>query len=359
MVGSNTSVLPDDFKNRLVIFGAGGMGRRIAHGLSAVGVTPLAFCDNNPELWGTKTGGVETMSPKAASELFPEAVFVVAVWHPSKSEGLRAHVERLQELGCRNVVSFIPLLWTYPRIFLPNLFWELPDVISERMPLLNAAREQFDDQGKEEFDRQLAFRLSGDFLSLSEPDPGLQYFPDGVISLSDSETFVDCGAYDGETLRDFITVSGGRFRRIVALEPDPGNLRLLANSVDDGRVRIEPYAVGSKNEVLRMSSSGASSWVTESGDTQVQCVALDELLADESPTFMKMDIEGSEIDALHGAAATIRRCRPKLAVCVYHRPEHLWQVPLLLKQLLPDSRLTLRSHMLDGFDTVCYCTPGA
>ncbi len=359
MVGSHTSVLPADFENRLVIFGAGGLGRRIARGLSATGVTPLAFCDNNPELWGTRAGTVDTMSPKAALQLFPDAVFVVAVWHPSKTEGLRTHVAALQEMGCRSVVSFIPLLWMYPKVFLPNLFWEMPDVLTQRMPQINAAREQFDDAGKEEFDRQLAFRLSGDFQSLSDPDPGLQYFPENVISLSDNETFVDCGAYDGETVRDFIAVSGGRFRRIIALEPDARNLRLLANSIDDARVRIDPYAVGAKREVLRMSSSGASSSVGVSGDTQVQCVALDELLAAESPTFIKMDIEGSEVDALHGAAATIRRCRPKLAVCVYHRPEHFWEIPLLLKQLLPDSTLTLRSHMLDGFDTVCYCIPTA
>jgi hypothetical protein len=106
-----------------------------------------------------------------------------------------------------------------------------------------------------------------------------------------------------------------------------------------------------------MSSSGASSTVSVTGDKEVQCVTLDELLAEERPTFIKMDIEGGEIEAIHGAARTIRRSRPKLAVCVYHSPDHLWQIPLLLKQMLPDFRLTLRSHMLDGFDTVCYCLP--
>ena len=108
-----------------------------------------------------------------------------------------------------------------------------------------------------------------------------------------------------------------------------------------------------------MSSRGASSSLDGQGEHEVQCVTLDELLARESPTFIKMDIEGSEIDALHGAAATIRRCSPKIAVCVYHHPDHLWQIPSLLRQLLPNSNLTLRSHMLDGFDTVCYCIPAS
>ena len=129
------------------------------------------------------------------------------------------------------------------------------------------------------------------------------------------------------------------------------------DSIGDARIRTLPYAVGAKREILLMSSSGASYALCAQGDTEVQCAALDELLADETPTFIKMDIEGSEIDALRGAAATIRRCSPKLAVSVYHRPDDLWKIPLLLKELLPNSKLTLRSHMLDGFDTVCYCIP--
>jgi FkbM family methyltransferase len=351
------TILPDDFKTRLVIFGAGGLGRRIARGLRGVGVVAQAFCDNNRALWGTEIEGIQTVSPAAALERFPDAIFIVAIWHPSPTEGIRRRVVDLQSLGCRNVVSFIPLLWMYPEIFLPNLFWETPAYFNNQMTLINTARELLDDSGKEEFDRQLAFRLSGDLQCLGEPAPGLQYFPDGLIALSNTETFVDCGAFNGDTIRDFIIASGGCFRRVIALEPDLRNCQELMTSVADTRIRIEPYAVGAKREVLRMSSSGASSAVCDEGDTEVLCVPLDELLGDEIPTYIKMDIEGSELKALRGAAETIRRCSPKLAVCVYHHPDHLWQVPLLLKELLPDSTLTLRSHMLDGFDTVCYCIP--
>lgn len=353
------STLPDDFKTRLVIFGAGGLGRRIAHGLSTVGIVPLAFCDNNRELWGKRVEGIQTMSPQAAAESFPDAVFMVSIWHPSPTEGLEKRVASLTALGCQRVVTFIPLLWMYPEIFLPNLFWETPSYFQEHTPLIAAARAQLDEAGKEVFDRQLAFRLSGNPSSLGDPIPGPQYFPNNLISISDDEAFVDCGAFNGDSIRDFIAVSGGRYRQVVALEPDLRNFRDLMGSVSDNRIQVHPYAVGARHEVLFLSSSGASSSVSEQGDTQVECVALDELLADQRPTFIKMDIEGSELDALCGAEAVIRRCSPKLAICVYHRPDHLWRIPLMLKQLLPDSTLTMRSHMLDGFDTVCYCIPKA
>ena len=89
----------------------------------------------------------------------------------------------------------------------------------------------------------------------------------------------------------------------------------------------------------------------------MEIVTLDEALEGVAPTYLKFDIEGSELDALEGGQETIRRHRPKLAVCVYHAPDHLWRIPLRLHELMPDSCLTLRTYNADGFDCVCYCIP--
>jgi FkbM family methyltransferase len=354
---SYVCTLPEDFAERLVIFGAGGLGKRIARNVGVLGHRPLAFCDNNRTLWNTEIEGVQVLSPASAASAFPKAVFMVAIWHPSQVEGLRHRIAELTKQGCENVTCFIPLFWSFPEMFLPNMFWEVPSRLIEQSSHINAARDVLDKAGQEEFDRQLQFRLTGDVMCLREPEPGLQYFPEGLFRLSPEETFVDCGAYDGDTVRDFMQVSSGHFRRVIAFEADAQNFHKLEHSSQDTRVSVLPYAVGAKSGVLRLSSSGASSSISESGDHEVHCTALDDALADEQPTFIKMDIEGSEIDALMGAAATIRRFRPKLAICIYHRPDHLWRIPLLLKNLFPDSLLTLRSHMYDGFDTVCYCLP--
>ena len=322
-----------------------------------MGMPPLAFCDNNLALWGKEVEGLKVFGPASAAQMFPGAVFMVAIWHPSRTEGIRHHIAELQKAGCKEVTCFIPLFWRYPELFLPNMFWEVPGRLAGQTAQINAARKLLDQAGREEFDRQLRLHQLGDVFSLRDPEPGLQYFPKDLVTLSAGETFVDCGAYDGDTIRDFLEASGGCFRRILALEPDSQNLAKLQTSNHDERVSVLPYAASARNETLRMSSSGPSSAISESGTIEIQCRVLDDLLADEQPTFIKMDIEGSEIDALLGAKETIRRLRPKLAICVYHRPDHLWNIPLLLKELLPDSQLSLRSHMLDGFDTVCYCLP--
>jgi FkbM family methyltransferase len=356
---NSTTVLPDNFRSRLVIFGAGSLGRQMVRRLSAVGARPLLVCDNNRSLWGKAIDEIEIVSPQTAVASFPEGVFVISIWHPTKNDGLTSHASELRRLGCRDVVSFIPFLWMFPEIFLPKLFWQQPKFFEDRRSEIAAARELLDEAGRAEFDRQLAFRVSGDSRCLADPEPGLQYFPEGLISLTSDETFVDCGAFDGDSVRDFVSISNNSFKQIVALEPDPANFHRLAESVNDSRVLVQPYAVGAKREKLRMSSTGASSSFSAEGENETECITLDELLSDVRPTFIKMDIEGSEMDALEGAAATIRRSRPKIAACVYHHPDHLWKIPMQLKQLLPDSRLTLRSHMLDGFDTVCYCLPNA
>lgn len=346
-------MLPDDFAERLVIFGAGGLGRRIARFLCNLGHPPLAFCDN--KVRGI-VEGLQVLSPAVAASQFPHAVFMVAIWHPSRTQGLRHRVLELQSAGCKNVTTFIPLFWQYADEFLPETFLDLPANILTHGPEIRAARALFDTAGKTEFDRQLNLRLHADISG--DPDPGVQYFPSDFFPVSDEEYFVDCGAYDGDTFQSFVAESGGQFSRFVALEPDPDNFSTLQKRIpNDDRVCAYPFAVGSRREILPFASNADSSSISTSGDLQVQSVRLDELLEGQRPTYIKMDIEGFELDALGGARKLLRSCRPKLAVCVYHRPDHLWRVPLLIHELIPDCRMTLRTYQVDGWDSVCYAVP--
>jgi hypothetical protein len=84
---------------------------------------------------------------------------------------------------------------------------------------------------------------------------------------------------------------------------------------------------------------------------------LDDLAAGTQPTFVKLDVEGDELAALEGGKATLERMRPVVAVCVYHRPEDLWTIPLFLHEVLPEHRMYLRAHAWDGFELVAYAVP--
>ena len=335
----------------IVCFGAGNLGRRIARAIH-----PVLICDNNPSLWDRVIEGIAVVSPETAVKHYPDATFVVAIWHPSPKEGMMDHIHQLKALGASNVIPFYGLFAEYGSLLLPNLFWERPDYYAERGDDISRGRALLDAKGQEEFDRQMRLRL-GDF-SGQVIDSDTQYFPKDIVRIDQNEVFVDCGAYDGDTIKDFRTFTNDHFDRIVAFEPDPDNFEALRSAVrGESRIAVQPYAIGRRRETLRFAIGGTGARISSTGTCEVQAISLDEALQGIAATYIKLDIEGSEPDALEGGCKTITTHRPKLAVCCYHAPDHLWTIPQRLNKLLPGSQLTLRTHRSDGFDCVCYCIP--
>lgn len=188
-------------------------------------------------------------------------------------------------------------------------------------------------------------------------DESPQYFAPDIIKLSDEETFVDCGGYDGDTVNEFILQSHGRFRKIYIFEPDKKMLPKLKERVacSEKCVLIEKGAfnragvIGFDNENCGMIIDGPD------GDT-IETVRLDDVIEDEI-TFLKMDIEGAELEALEGARELIERYHPKLAVCVYHKREDLIAIPQFIKSLRVKYALYLRGYFSYVSEVVLYAIP--
>jgi FkbM family methyltransferase len=336
----------------IVCFGAGNLGRRVARA-----VHPVLFCDNNSSLWHGTIDGIPVESPKTAVERYPNATFVVAIWHPSRTETMANRIQQLKALGALKAVPFSALLADYADVLAPHMLWERPAYYAAHEKDISLARALFDDEGRQEFDRQMRLRL-GDF-SGQVIDQSIQYFPEGILELSENEVFVDCGSYDGDTIAEFRRATGDHFTRIVAFEPDPDNFAALKSAVNgDRRIELQPYATGSRRETLRFAlGGGVASRISSTGTFEVEAITLDEVLDGIAPTYIKFDIEGSESYALEGGRETITRHRPKMAVCLYHLPDHLWSIPLRLNDLLPNSHFSMRTYASDGFECVCYCIP--
>jgi FkbM family methyltransferase len=175
---------------------------------------------------------------------------------------------------------------------------------------------------------------------------------------------VDCGAFTGDTIERFLEVQGDRFRRIVALEPDEANFSRLCDCVRrmggsrESRTQTYRAAVGSSHRVERFDASGdMSASFSASGTSEVEVLPLDEILSDDEKLYIKFDVEGAEMDALRGARRILSDARPALAVCVYHRPEDMWDIPLHLHDVGAGHEFYLRTEGTDGMDVVCYALP--
>jgi FkbM family methyltransferase len=354
------------FGQSLVLFGAGSLGRQVLARLRQDGVTPRAFADNNPALQGKRIDGLSVLSPSEAARLYgTTAAFVVTIWNTEHS--FIQTRQQLLSLGCTRVVSAVPLRWKFAEDLLPFYWLDLPSRTVEKADLVRSAFSLWSDEAsRKEYLAQLRFRVQGDFDSLSAPTRHASYFPDDLFALRTDEVFVDCGAFDGVTITQFLERRPAFIGRIVAFEPDPislGRLRGYVSTLVPGlreRIALLPYAVGAQRATVRFDATGTmGSGISTSGSLEVECVTLDESLHELgcSPSMIKMDIEGAELDALAGARNLIQVDSPILAICVYHRYDDLWRIPLFIRSLHDGYRLFLRLHEIEGWQLVCYAIP--
>ena len=189
-------------------------------------------------------------------------------------------------------------------------------------------------------------RLIGNIDALARTCSVRQYFPEDILNVAEEEVFVDGGAFDGDTIDGFIDYTKGRFKYIYAFEPDECNYRNLADNHQQDNIRLFPMGLYDEDEEITfLSGKGGSSQIQEDGEDKIRVCAFDHLdVPDKKVTFVKMDIEGSELKALQGMEKTIQECKPKLAICIYHKFEDLWEIPLLIKKFVPDYRLYIRNY---------------
>jgi FkbM family methyltransferase len=354
------------FNQSIVLFGAGNLGRQVLAQLREEGIEPLAFADNNVAIHGTTVNGLNVLSPHAAAAQYGQsAAFVVTVWNTNHSFVETEKI--LKTLGCVKVVSVATFRWKHPGNFLPFFWADLPSKTCEHKEDIRAVFSLWsDDFSRNEYLAQLQWRVWGNFDFLAPPVPQESYFPDDLFSLLADEQFMDCGAYDGITIQRFLSRQPAFTGRVLAVEPDPANYARLQTYISnlDSRLRAKiaafTYAVGQTRGKVRFDATGdMGATISNAGTVEVDCLPLDDLFAQEDflSTYIKMDIEGAELDALRGAQNTIRSQSPILAICSYHRYDDLWRIPAYIHSLYPDYSLFLRPHEIEGWQLVCYAIP--
>ena len=223
-----------------------------------------------------------------------------------------------------------------------------------------------DDLLKRTFQACLAYRSIGAVFprGIIQADCD-KYFPADIFTLN-ADIFVDCGAFNGDSVDSFIRHSiatGKDYAHIYAFEPSEYNYQILQQFVQNNhglKITIFKQGVSDCSGELPFNSEGNISEIAKidtNGASCIQVVRLDEIFVNQNVTFIKMDIESAEPSALRGAQAIIHRDSPILAICSYHTCQDFIHVPLLMKQLEPDAKLYLRHYSKNWMETVCYAVP--
>lgn len=218
-----------------------------------------------------------------------------------------------------------------------------------------------DEKSRQTFSNVINFRLSGKTDYLMDYTTREEVFSD-IIKLSDNETYLDLGAYNGDTILEFLETVNYRYNKIIGLEPNIKNFRRLTrNTSSIENLDIYNYASWDKNETLLFSSgAGRMSTIQENAIgkfKEVQAISVDSLFSkqDTLPTFLKMDVEGAEKQAIQGCENIIKN-GSKLAISLYHRNEDIFSIPLQIKELYPNYRFYIRKQLyIPAWETNLYC----
>jgi len=275
------------------IFGAGSWGRELAKVWDGYRGGWSGFIDNNSGLWGREIEGLPIICPKDI---------------PS------------------DAMIFIASRWCYQEII----------------------------------EQLIGFGISEDRIinvgRMLERISHLVYFSLPELPHHKDEIFVDVGAFDGMTSVDFIEWSK-EYKKIICFEADSKNISNCKKTLQKVTERyqiIDKAAWSTKTSICFDEKGTTNSKIDLSSSNTVQAVTIDEALEGEKITFIKMDIEGAEMEALEGARQIIKECKPKLAICVYHKKEDIFEIPRLILNINPEYKFYLRHYSLGLSDTVLY-----
>ena len=214
-----------------------------------------------------------------------------------------------------------------------------------------------DDLSKQVFINTLIYKITGKINFICDITTNLNEAFDNILKLTNDEIFVDVGAYNGDTVNEFILNVNGKYKKIYALEPDKRNFRkLTANTVKYENVNFLNCAGWSEDTTLIFSnSSGRQAMVAKKG-VEIPARSVDSILDNGKATFIKYDVEGAEKEALTGSINTIKKYNPKLKVALYHRNEDIFELPLLIKEINPDYKIFIRkSPYIPAWEVNLFC----
>lgn len=387
--------LPNIFGNQLenilsnkipvILFGAGSAGKELLPVLKIHGIKPIAFCDNSALNDDGKFLGLPILSFGTLKKAHKDSCIFI-------TNGTHSNVIFNQLLNngfddnyIFNLNSKHLFYYTHIRQF----YWTENDLLENKKYLQTTYNLLEDKKSKDLFISRISLFCNGaDYLSYRnficnfcdmdsalgklhhEEDINLFenyfYFNNDVFKCGNDECVIDGGAYIGDTVQEFMSyckTNNLRYKSVYSFEPDPNNFIRLEKAIKNlANVHCWNKGLWSKRTTLKFKSSkkindlGASISIDD-GDIFVDTISIDQLFKNKKISLIKMDIEGAEVEALLGAKYTIEKNIPKLAICIYHKKNDIFEIPILINKLNSNYKIYLRHYSNNVLDTILFAVP--
>ncbi|WP_394690681.1 FkbM family methyltransferase [Hoeflea sp.] len=348
----------------LVIYGAGTFGRMALDFLNDVGIAPAMVIDaradeiRNSDVWA----GIDLRAPdQVSAELKAEALIAVSI----VTSPVTPILSQLREQGWRQAVPFYDIAESFRSTHPLSNGWFAGPLQAEDLTGIAESLDAWDDDlSRAHHLMFLAWRLARQewrFEDVTINNSNRFFVPEIVAALTGDELFVDGGAHNGSVSQHFLAATGPA-SRIVAFEPDSANADQYAAWVqslpneDRSRIELRREALDVRSRRRSFHAGlGFMSQFSQTGSTEILTRTLD--TAGLAPGFVKLHLEGGELDALKGGLASFEAARPILAVTVYHNADGIWRTANWMRENLTGYRLLMRTHSWCGTGAVIYALP--
>lgn len=331
----------------VVIFGCGELGKNILDNSSKSKIKVKCFIDNSVCINGSYKG-IKVYKLEEFSEIYNDELIILAsiIYDVNMETELKKH-------NITKVISYEFLCEYDNKRFTPygmSYGNYTKDLIDNKDKYIQLFNEIEDPLSLEVLDNIIMYRITMDkkYLikahNISVNNEG-EYFDSNIVKLSSSEVFVDGGAYKGETTEKFLNITNRRYTGIYIFEPDEDLYKEVTDRICGENIHYYLAGIGRKREKLKFKKTGGlNGCVCNEGDEEIQIETIDSIPVSFPITYIKLDIEGAELDAIYGAEKTIRNYRPKMAISSYHKAEDLWKLYYAIKSLNNNYAVYIRHY---------------
>lgn len=337
--------------SEVILFGAGDGGEKVYRFFKEKNIKVLYFIDNDILKVGKQKCGlpIKHLSQVRGRDKTKKIV-ISSNWYQEISK-------QLENEGYHNYVVFPFSLYYFDNFKAVNLLRDL-SLLNKIKLIYNLLN---DTESKDIWIRMLLHRYTGNEKYIRKSNYNQYFHPS--VNKGKIKNIIDGGAYNGDTIKLFLD-KFPYLEKVYAFEPSSKTFEELKqmNLDEDVRKRVILYNKGlwSKNTYLKFdieTPSATTNKIDDNGSTTIEVTSIDKIIQQENIDYIKLDIEGSELEALKGAKNTIIKNRPVLAICIYHLTEHFWEIIEYLYNLDLNYNFHIGHHSSTMLETVLYAIP--